>query len=394
MRLQGDIFAEFINGTDEIVVPSDMISFSLIDSIHSLYSRASVSLKDRNGLISEYLLSTPGNILKIRFGNTNFPLDVLEAKYILNKEILEEGYDESPESLGGELSLNFKHEWMNYQKAESRSFQDSINNLVTIFTSEYPFRMKIIEPAGGFTYWYQGMRTKAKMITEDFLEKAWNSSSKGTPFFAFIDSSNTFNFRTYASMFGSSNLADADYNFFKNSADTSINTIISIQRWSETFEETQSNYKKALRYIDENFSITASDIDSENHFLKNPSDTLPVTNLKSYPVKFIARYLEDSNSDLEKGLINNSMRDSLFKERFMIIVPLNTKLISGKTINMTIPVSATEETSFSNRYSGKYIIEMSEHVWDGEGAAAVSKLLISRKYAQIPERYQLRRFMP
>ncbi len=391
MILLGNIFAEFNTDQFEIKVPSSEISFSLIDSIHTLYSRATMTVNDRNGLYSEYLLSTVGNVLNIKFGHTDFIDDILNNNYVLSQEIMEDS-NENPDRLSGPIDISFIHEWYNKQEIKSVSYQDNIKTIVQDFVEDYPFSDIKIDTISNTDTFYQALQTQGEMITKEFLPISYSTMANKTPFFAFINSKNEFKYINYNTMYGG-NTADDEYILQRNEVKYNNKAILDIKRWSDTLPNSKE-FNKNVYTLGSDSCVEEIYLDVKDYYPIPPAyDYVLANNRDLLPTNYEFMYYGDASTDKVKGIKIDYMRKSLFKDRLMILVSFNPKLIAGKTVYLNFPLPNDSNETFSERFSGKYLIELSEHTWDGQSATAVSKFIVSRKYAKIPPTYTLKELL-
>ncbi len=73
-------------------------------------------------------------------------------------------------------------------------------------------------------------------------------------------------------------------------------------------------------------------------------------------------------------------------EFFEIIVPFNSLINSGKTIELEIKT----QNEISKYNSGKFLVEDCIHTWDGKNKRGLTTLIVSRKQIFIPSNYRLK----
>lgn len=394
MKLEDNIYANFfvnIMGNSELPFPADQISFSIQDSIHRIFPRLSVSLKDQTGYFQEYLLTNPGNIVDLEFGTLDDPLNFVRSKFIIDTDQLS-ALGINPAIFTGMLDIEFFHEWYNYQKEETGYFDGTISSIVSKLILEYPFLEKEIESTNNSTTWYMGGKTRSSVIRDVFCKRAYSSSSDKTPFFAFINANNKFHFQSYRSLLGNTQSADFDYLFDRTSSFTNSfkYSIIDIKRWSSSLTQSKQYQHRNFHTIENDGTVETEELLTDT-FLKKPlKDTYNISNSKEKVVQSDTCYFGQENIDNRKGIKNSLMKSELFRNQFMILVPFNPKATAGKTVFLKLSLPNTENDSFSQRFTGKYLIESSSHIWDGPSKNAMSKLIVSRKYIQVPESYPLK----
>ena len=171
--------------------------------------------------------------------------------------------------------------------------------------------------------------------------------------------------------------------------------IYSIRRWRDG-----SNLHKPLRHR-AIFRISFEDgtlIEEEDFIYQYPTipkNSVPIVGNINLTTGY--EFLEYSQSNIGRqenllGRTNNTTIKGTFIEEFMSIIPFNPILTSGKKIDLEIYsiTKSGENNKLSKSFSGSYIIEECEHVWDGVGKSGYTRLLLGRKFINLPSTYQIR----
>jgi hypothetical protein len=76
----------------------------------------------------------------------------------------------------------------------------------------------------------------------------------------------------------------------------------------------------------------------------------------------------------------------------LVTTPFNPELASGNsvTINIYIPKRGSEIKELSHAFAGKWVVESCTHVWNGKQSRGFTKLIIGRKYVNVPNSYLLK----
>jgi len=391
MQLDKGLFVEIKTNGKELVIPADWLSFSINDSIHSIYNSFDSSILDRSGKISEVLLTTPGNIFSIKFGKEDDMENIVEGSFVINDDKMASP-DEGSKVYGGKVDLFGYHEWFNLQQESSASFKTKASSVANTLTNSYPWKGKNITSTQETKAWFQGLRTPARFIQEIVTPKSFSNSL--TPFFAFINNKNEFNFLDYSTMFTGS----AKNFYYSPGASENLDpsTLIhGISRWSESLKKAKMTKKKMSYRITDSGELEKLELNSNDFYKKPPSDIYLVSNQEGRgPTNHITTVYGragESISDMSYNEVNE-MRESFFRERFIILLSFDPSLVAGKTINIYLYLPTDTNDSYSVRFSGKYLVEASSHIWSGETKSAMTKLVISRKYnSSIPDDFQLKR---
>jgi hypothetical protein len=63
---------------------------------------------------------------------------------------------------------------------------------------------------------------------------------------------------------------------------------------------------------------------------------------------------------------------------------------AGKNIQLNIYTPESDGEKLSKHYSGKYLIERCEHIWDREQLRGYTSLIVGKKYVSLPSAYLLK----
>lgn len=380
------------NGQKVDLNPS-LYSFAISDSIYSLYASGFFTLQDETGFLQEYLTTTPGQELGIEFGaeNTN-----IKAPYTLISDRVEE--ITHPGLLNGPVEVSLLHAWFSAQQVRSTAYKDKIANVVKKLVSRFNFSGVDIDDTGNNDYWYQPLITDAKFLNDILLPYAYAVNSDNTPFYSFVTTDNIFHFKHYKSLLNQSIASTIDYKVEMGTKKE--------RKQSDTYKKTQEikRYTTSLKDIwkyknREIYSISRSDgslIAVEDLITSHPPASnlsLPIAGDASTQTGFlyVGKEKEDPGTKENlKGWQINEGKKSMFTDRFICLLPFHPKLQSGKAIQLNIFIGSGNQTQLSKRYSGKYIIENCDHVWNGEENQGYTKIIVGRKYVQIPNTYNLK----
>lgn len=364
------------------------ISFSIKDSIYSVFPNSLFTIKDLTSLIQESYLLVEGTKLSISYGIKDNTINSCE--YVITSETLEQ--IERIGNLVGDIDLNLKHYWYYMQKPISAAYKGKISSFIPSLISEYNFINQDIDPTGNDSIHYQPLISKSDFIEQRLTPISFSVDAVGSSFYSFITTDNSFNFKSGQNMISSSETFD--YRYRKESFDSIANiepysTILSIKKWKEDIKY----YKIAI--IDSIFRINRNTgfLETEN---KNMFDRGAHTTKDYLPFQWsqnltdIQGYSDFDYIEKDQGLIDNqngyynySHRKDFLMDRFMCLLPFNPKLHSGKNINLSIYSISQEETALSNTYSGKYLIEECEHIWNGTERRGYTKIIIARRFVSI-----------
>lgn len=382
-----------MNGQSLDLSPNETY-FSMHDSIHNFFSNASITLNDPFGQVREFLFSIEGNILSINYGIETAKENLIKNSYVVIA-------DETPEInsrgiLNGKINIKLMHEYYDRQIVENKAHKMSISSNINSMLSQYTFKNLNIDTTQGTTTWYQLNMNQKDFIEQVLLPNSYSDEANKTPFFAFIGNDNIFNFKSYKKMFESSPVATINFRPIKQD-ESSINEILDLKPFRTGSMKTKENRHRILvlrSMQDGTFSTEVVKMNSTPS-IKEGGSLLPIIgNLSQVTdVHYMSfNYTEKGKKESVTARKAFQQYDSFFLEKFMVTLPFNPILQSGKTINLNASIlneSLTNEYSLYN--SGKFLIEDCVHSWSGGTLKrGITQLIISRKYCFIPNTYSLK----
>lgn len=374
-------------------INSSLYSFTISDSLYSLYSTGLFTLNDETGLLQEFLTTIPGQYLKIEFGAED---DLFAAPMVLNSEFTEE--ITHPGLLNGPVNMTLIHEWFNYQEQKSVGYKDKISSIVKKLVGAYNFNNVDIDDTGNNDYWYQPLMTDAKFINDILLKYAFSTGSSNTPYYAFITNDNTFNFKYLKSLENQSPEIEIDYKVEMGTKNENKQTkkyrkTQTLQKQSYSLKDIYNLKKREAYYISrtDGTLIEKEDLITDYPDARNLNPPIvKKENVQTGNIYLGKEKKETGAKENLQGLQVNSMREGMFLDRFILLIPFHPLIKSGKAVQLNIFTMENNQTQISKRYSGKYIVENCEQIWEGENHQGFTKIIVGRKYIQIPSAYSLK----
>lgn len=367
-------------------------SFHLHDSIFELYSTCKFTIKDPTGLYRDYLLTSEGNTLSISYGNELYKSNTLKNKYTVVSD--EVPTVQTTGLLNGNIIVNSVHEFYNFQKIESKANEDLISNIVSKEIKDYSFNKKTIEKTSGKTIWYKLLMNQGDYITKVLSPNALSGSYEKSPYFAFIDNSNCFNFVPYGYLIKQNPVAELVYKPIEPQG-SDINTVFNVKPFrvgssvTKAFRNRQI-YKRSL----EDGEYTKEDALIKDYPKTGAKERYPAIIDYSLPTSY-----KDANWSFTKNGLKESVKsriaydfiNSLSPEKLIISTLFNPKLIAGKVISLTVSgYDATNDSESLLYTSGNYLIEESNHYWLGSNEKkGITEILVSRKYVEPPKSHSI-----
>lgn len=373
-----------INGAEFQAEPSNF-SFSIKDSIHSLYPKFILDYNDIGGVWQEYLLNLENMIYDITFGIQN---DFLSSKFVVIEDDLMQLTN--PQLLAGYNNITGLHEYYDYQEIKGTCYKNTITNIINQLISNYNFKSKNVEVTTCNNYWTQPLMTDAEFMTDILLPNTYNKAIK-SPYFLYIDNTNTFNLKSYSTMIKSLPVETYNYNLENIQKPDATTTIIDMKRIKMGSTVHKQFRKRNCLKINQTTGNLIKEDDYIYSYPSEPGKYLPIIKNREIQAGTGYEYLSYEYNVDELGLQEaqlgrqiNSTKKALSTEKFLITVIFNPKLVSGKMIEINVPSPEKKTNSEKSiTYSGKFLIEECEHVWDSNEKIAVSKLVATKKYIDV-----------
>lgn len=361
-----------INGISEEIIPSE-VSFSLRDSIYSLYSEASLKVNDQEGWILEGRGFTSGSNVSITIGydetitTTSFIVNSMETPSVIKSA-----------QLSGELNVNLIHESYKHRKKKTEAYTPNPSKIVeNLF--DYDFTDYDIEPTKNVPVdkIYQPYYDEKEFIEKILLPNSLSTSEELNPFFSFIDISGIFHYRSFLSMMKETPSYVLKYGY-EPSYEEYNQFVFSMQPFTEEMISSRDHIEYTFSYFDSN----TKEFKKENINIINKD--LGGYPLYSVPVDkslYFDGIKEEKDLDRIRAHVCDLQRNSLLPEKAIIILPLFTEYTSGKVISLEVKYGIGQ---LSYSFSKNYLIERSDHVWNGEENSGFSQLVISKAVPEFP----------
>ena len=384
MEINGYFYEILVNGI-AVGIPPSSVSFSLNDSVHSIYSNCKFSFNDYTGLIFEGKGIIEGMPLEVHLGYSEE--DKITSPYIVKS--YEIPSTTTPGNLNGVVNGELIHAFYNRQEIKSFAYKGPISTIVEEIVSDYPYKNTVIETTGNDDTWYRPLITQKDFITNILLGNAYSYNSGETPFFSFTDSNNVFHFESYNSMYSRNVVRSFSYKTVnRESIDPDL--IYDIKPFSAGITQYYKGLKRLIHYQSQ---VDASVIELEDNIMDHPTPgdaRFPyIGDTEIFTGKQFLNLYEEENPGKENllGRALNALRKTFFTERFIITTALSIDVLAGMTIDLKT-ISFDDQGEVNSIYhSGKYLVERSQHTWNGEKQVGTSNFVIARKYVSIPDNY-------
>jgi len=376
----------------DILIDPKRISFSMHDSIYNIYNTGTLTFNDIGGMFLERLTFMKGSPLEISYGITSSHVN--KSKFVITDSYLEDVPD-TPGIISGEITIEFKNAWYHNQEIKSRAYQDSISNIVKdIVTPLDSTNGTNIEQTEGTDIWYQPLINDAEFIDKILVPHAYSPSANETPFYAYYSNDGIFNLISGYKMFNKGITTTLNFptriTFDSATPDKILNT--KYLRNDISLERPLRN--KAIFHITEKDGILEKTTDISSDHLPIEDKYFPAIADMSLETGYINQRRKETDvnkKNSELGYNNYMHRDDMFLQRFLVLLPLNPKLKSGQKVSINFLSGETNERDEDSKtFSGDYVIEDSEHIWNGQDSRGYTKLIVGRKYIRTGSTYPLK----
>jgi hypothetical protein len=381
-----EINIEIDNKSADIPLQSAFIVLS--DSIYDVLPMCRLDFNDNTFLMQEYLLTTNGLDLSINMSYKD-EIDQVGTKYIIQDSRIEDR--KNFKNLGGTVSVTGLHKWMDSQTLKSEGYFDRISSIVTQLSNTYTFNKKDIGQTNNQDYWYQPLVNDIDFITDYLLPYAFSPSSNQSQFYFFINNKDELYFKSYMDLYNQK--SGVTLKSFQKDKQTSAKNVLRV--FDKAVIPYQDNYDTYNREVYQFDSQTNDFITEEDSITDYPifiNKSLPAVkndNLTSW----IYLYESETNvgrKEANKGLKYSSMEDGYYLERYLMTINFNPLINAGSMIELDIPSPDSDTNSQKSSYmKGKFLVEKTEHVWDGDKQEIYTRIVVSRKVLEVNDLYTI-----
>lgn len=360
---------------------SRSISFSLKDSIYKVTSESSFTIFDGKGISQEFYAIIEGTTFEVEFGIPNALAN--RAEYIITRESL----DEIKEAgiLSGDVHYIMKPAWEFAKGLSSKAYRGTPAEVLRQLLSTYKFKLNL-ETSENFqtSTFYQPLVSDVDFIHEQITPFAFSKDSHNTPFYSFFTTDGVFNFKSLDAMFVEEPVSAYTY---KRVTDASIFGIVfSLKRWKEDLDiYTQDLSYSTFEINRQSGMLVENKLNAFNHGLTSETSYVPIEFKTDEAYGFQnLMYNDDDLVNGFNGVRNSKQKRSMLYDRFIILVQQNPYLHAGKCILLNIEMfGGGNNKTNSTVYSGKYLIEECEHIWDGTTMRGYTKLIVGRRFVSL-----------
>lgn len=380
------------SGETNFVIDPKWISFSVNDSIHSFYNTGSMIIEDPGGLLLERLVFTKGLPFELSYGIKSHSVNT--GKYVITNSYLENS-PETPGVLSGEVTIKFKNQWYSQQEIQSKGYNTLISSIISNITTPISeLSGNDIETTEGADYWYQPLINDATFINKILTPHAYSPSANNTPFYAYITNDNIFRFKSAYRMYNSGIADELNYPVNITMENNTPQTIMDARLIKEDRNVERHLRNREVFHINSTTGALERKTNLITSHLSRENKLLPFIANMDLVTGYIDQGKEEITIDArnnELGYLHHTHKPGMFLEKLILLTSLNPSLKSGQKVYVTLSSSSNKDKSEKSKtFSGEYVIENCEHIWNGDEARGYTKLIVGRKYIRTGATYLIR----
>jgi len=407
----------------ELQIPKDQISFSVAESIHSLYPVANIVMKDPSGILKETGMLVYGRVVIIEFGTPEIKA-INRSEYVITDSKI--AFSSGP---GGDITLTLLPSIFAKQRLKTKAYRNkSVSAIAKEILNTYgDIKLDYFEDAEYIdTVWYQTEMTDMKFIESVLLKNAFSKGSAFTPYYAFFTSNGRFSFSSYQNMKKTSattNTTEDRLRIFRqvyaessssgmpvmtDSTEVANNSnyvaevfkVLSVEKLATSGFDIFKWLKRQVRVIDfgnpqdtpelgEDIEASLSLYNSEAAYkykgmLYDTNDTVSNTHRDVY---IRSNHTPEEDTYLTAQILQQKAQE-FFTDRYSLRITLNPFIHAGDSIIFSVQAKEMPTGILKSQF-GVFTVEMVEHIWSKEeNTPPQSKLIIGRPaldFINLPE---------
>lgn len=375
---------DFIINKTPIPLEESETAFSIKESIYEVFPRGIITLKEPTGLLNESLVFTRGSEISLNIGKINNQKN--NCNYFILKSNMHEPYTYG--HYAGDIELLIMHSLNKNLVSKNNAYKGRISELIRNICSLYSFEEVIINDTSNDDTWYQLQQNDFQFIVDQLLPNAYSRNSNNSPYFFYIGTDNKVRFLNLQSMYDKVSLHT--YDFKQKTFDNNIiqnNEILSVKTISKDYFNFYKNINRSIEFIDRQTGNKKIINDSIVNHLNLQGNKLNIKNeIQGYTKLQSLGFTENETNRNENilGQINFHNRESLFIDELYIVTPLNPLIHAGDKITVNLHYDKSKALlEKSNIYSGDYLIEEIEYIYDTKENKHYNSMKVGRTYINL-----------
>lgn len=357
----------------------------LEDSIFTFYTYAEINMKDIIGMVPDFLFFVEGLKFNIQIGNKTDGF--LSSNYCWSEHQIPE--TEAASYLAGSNVFIMKSAYFADDIERTRAWNDTIINVVkdvvykdfNLTSTTKPQQLFTSLNTTGVYKHYQFNITTQKFL-KTLASKAYTQNFSKSPFFTFFNCAGEFYFMSLSELMNQPSVASYTLNSEMDRA-INPNSIHKITAASAGLPVNKFNYEQDCYVLNSSGAYEKEDIKLQDYFIGNQREKFLLQKQKQRKMRntYLGLINKQKERDFYQGILNNLFIDSMCSNRLEVLIYNNSKVTSGKTIDLTIGSGLRKEKTLKE-LSGKWLIIGAKHYMDKD-AVPFSKLELAKPGIEI-----------
>lgn len=374
-------------GSDQIGLNLKAFDIYISDSIYRLCPQVTFITDDISGIAFESRLGILGQEIAFTINDTHSTVT-----YPLTCIVYETPETKSANGLSGVLKLQFSHtakfslkQPKCYDnKTPADAFKDLISNMNQTFNAFANNKMNsptvnVDKTTACVSYplIYNPGYDNEEFLNKILLPLAANGEPNTTPYFAYINAENKAYFESLKDISEKSPIKTLVFGKSIDNIDNAA-VIFTLQSFSQ-------EYNKVSNFVDESFTFfnREQEIESQDTSLKKVFNPLAMMRKSSSmtllsPEKY--DHVIDANEEYAKN--NYEKRKGILFDKLYVLTIMDLELSAGKTVNVETYMNINADEK-AESYSGKFIIESAEHIWNSSQLTGYTRLVLGRASMEV-----------
>jgi hypothetical protein len=348
-----------------------MLSFTVADNIYLMFPTINIKYPDNSGLILENGNFTQGVPLNIKFGIAS-NRDILNVDFRVSRRDTISPISGTP-GLNGTVQVKGIHEsFFKNRKALNIALKEmTVSDAVKkLFPSEGLLKIEATKgkiESYAFDDTYQ--------FTKDILLPQ-ATTGKIRPYVFFRNLSNELHFESVELL--EKDTPSEKLTFGEVNGENANNTISSFLPYTEGLEKVLVNFHAEGKILKNDLAFEIKD----QSVATDSKDKIPVVvDTRIHHDRYFHRQFNPNveYDQLNKAFWADAMRSGFFVDKAFALLPLHPKLVAGKVVEIAVSILDHEnKIELSETFSSKWLIEQSQHSWDGLLKQGITQLVLCR----------------
>jgi hypothetical protein len=358
-----------INGAS--VSPSaNSYALSLRDSIYSAFPSLEIAFSDPSGAFLEYGTFWQGTPVKINFGIAAAG-DLLKSEFrVIDRDVVKSG--ETAPGLSGNLKITALHKSF-FENRESPDL--ALKEMTVSDAVKKLFPLAIVEDTRGEIEAY-AFDDPYSTVREILLPQATNGKIRPYCFFRTLEGS--LYFESIERLEGGSPMASLELRRIDAQDENMFDIMNSFLPFQESLGGMMEKLHAEGKLLKNDLSFEVED----KSVAADAKYKIPV--MADTRIHHDLYFHRQFNPKVDYGLIKpglyaDAMRAGFFIDKAVVNIPFHPKLTAGKTVKTEVSIyDASYNAILSETFSGIWLIEQSDHLWDGMKKRAGTSLVLCR----------------